>query len=453
MKIINYILALTLVTGTLDSQNGGHSPIPESKHDLQGEFGNSRASSNSALNKIVFGYHPYWAAKDAYKSYDYSLITHLAYFSYEIDTATGGYTTLHGWDTTPLIEYARERNVKVILTVTNFGTAKNTAFLRDTNKQNRFIGEVISQLKLRNGGGINMDLESVGSSQKSNLVNFMRKLYKQVKAELPDAEISAASPAVDWSGSWDMISLAGCLDYFMIMCYDYYWPGAPNAGPVSPLEGGSYNVTNTINTYLEGGVPPGKILMGLPWYGVVWEVKDNTKNSKTVEDGISYTYNSMKSYAATHGRIFDETYQCPWFRYTEGDEYYQGWYDDSLSLALKYRLVNEKELLGIGIWAINYANGSSEIWNGIKQAFANTTAVTDYRKSEDAFILVRNNTLYYQPINNNEYTFEIFDILGNTVFKTTAIGELNIRLNNYVSGTYFCVAKEGNIIRRQRIVK
>ena len=100
---------------------------------------------------MVYGWHPYWAGAAAYPKYDYGVLTHIAWFSYEVDTATGAYSTLRGWDTTSIINYAHLRGVKVMLTVTNFGSERNTKILTDTVKQWTLINTVINQLKQRNG--------------------------------------------------------------------------------------------------------------------------------------------------------------------------------------------------------------------------------------------------------------------------------------------------------------
>jgi len=118
-------------------------------------------NKKSELSRKVFGWHPYWASSSAYLSYDYNILTHLAYFSYETDTLTGGYKTINGWDQTPVIEYAHQRGVKVVLTVTNFGTAANHALLMDTLKQIKMIQTITNLLKSRNGDGVNFDFELV----------------------------------------------------------------------------------------------------------------------------------------------------------------------------------------------------------------------------------------------------------------------------------------------------
>jgi len=338
----------------------------------------SRAAGN--LTHMVYGWHPYWASATAYLSYDYEALTHIAYFSYEVDTATGGFTTLRGWDTTSVIDYAHQRGVKVILTVTNFGTLGNTAILADTVKQWNLINTLINQLKARNGDGVNFDFESVPETMKANMVSFCRRAVRGIKAEIPAAEISLATPAVNWSGRADLKSLSEICDYIIMMGYNYYWSGSTIAGPVAPLTGETYDVTQSIDEeYLAVGVPPGKLLLGVPWYGYDWPVESSARKAAATEKGTSRTYNSAEQLADTYGKTFDAIVKVPWLSYFSSAKWRQLWYDDSLSLALKYELAKNRGLAGIGIWALSYEAGRDEIWDGIKAAFSTggSTAIED----------------------------------------------------------------------------
>jgi spore germination protein YaaH len=328
------------------------------------------------LDKKVYGWHPYWALSGAYLKYDYAALSHIAYFSYETDTATGGYTTIRGWDTTPIIAYAHQRGVKVTLTVTNFGYDQNDKLLGDTLKQGRMFDTLVLLLKAGNGDGVNFDLEGIRNTQRANLVSFMRRAVACIKAELPNAEISMATPAVDWSGTWDFAQLGRICDYLIVMGYDYYWSGSTTAGPVAPLEGESYNITRTIDTYLAAGVPRAKLLLGVPWYGLDWPVVSSARKSSATGTASSRTYAVAEPMAMSSGKVFDGSTKVPWFAYTAGTVWRQVWYDDSLSLALKYALVNSRALAGIGIWALSHDGARSEIWNGIKSAFLSTDVET-----------------------------------------------------------------------------
>jgi len=355
-----------------------------------------KTQSVSVLDRKVYGWHPYWAAAGAYLNYDYAALSHIAYFSYETDSATGNYTTIRGWDTTPIIAYAHQRGVKVTLTVTNFGYDQNDKLLGDTLKQERMFASLVSLLKARSGDGVNFDLEMIRNTQRANLVSFMRRAVGRIKAELPAAEISMASPAVDWSGTWDFAQLAQICDYLIVMGYDYYWSGSTTAGPVAPLEGESYNITRTIDTYLAAGVPRAKLLLGVPWYGLDWPVVSSARKSTATGTASSSTYFVAEPMAMSYGKVFDGLTKVPWFAYTSGTAWRQVWYDDSLSLALKYNLVNTRALGGIGIWALSHDGARSEIWNGIKSAFLSTDVETAAGEVPHQLVLLQN---YPNPFN------------------------------------------------------
>ncbi len=329
-----------------------------------------KSKSAVSLTHKVYGWHPYWASASAYLSYDYSALTHIAYFSYEVDTATGGYTTLRGWNTTPVIDYAHQKGVKVTLTVTNFGAARNTELLSDTVKQRFLLTTIVQQLKDRNGDGVNFDFETVPAAQKANMVDFCRRAVRIIKKELPAAEISLATPAVDWSSAWDYPSLAGICDYLIIMGYNYYWSGSATAGPVAPLTGETQNVTRSIDTYLTAGVPPEKLLLGVPWYGYDWPVVSSERKAATTGTGTSRIYRAAAALAELHGREFDQPTGVPWVSYMAGADWRQLWYDDSTSLSLKYDLVKTKGLAGIGIWALSYEDSGTGMWGSIKSSYS-----------------------------------------------------------------------------------
>lgn len=418
----------------------------------------SKGRGTSTLGRGVYGWHPYWASSSAYLSYDYTVLSHIAYFSYETDTATGSYKTIRGWDTTPIIAYAHQRGVKVTLTVTNFGLENNDKLLGDTVKQERMISNLITLLKSRSGDGVNFDLESVRSTQRANLVSFMRRASTRIKSEIPHAEISMATPSVDWSRSWDFAQLAQICDYLVVMGYAYYYGGSSTAGPVAPLAGENYNITRTIDTYLAAGVPPHKLYLGVPWYGYDWPVESSVRKSKTTGAGSSRTYAVAEPMALSYGRVFDETTKVPWFAYHDGASWRQVWYDDSVSLALKYGLVNSRGLGGIGIWALSYDGGLPEIWNGIRSAFT----PTGVEQREDRVVwessLLQNypnpcnpsTTVRYQLSDVGAIKLEVFDCLGRRVMTldegVRSTGEhavtwdgRNEQREPVSSGVYFCV--------------
>ncbi len=412
-----------------------------------------KSRSAGELTHKVFGWHPYWANANAYMSYDYEALSHIAFFSYEVDTATGGYTTLRGWDTTPIISYAHQRGVKVILTVTNFGSQRNTELLTDTAKQWNLINTLILQLQSRNGDGVNFDFETVPAAQKANMVSFCRRAVKGIKAALPTAEISLATPAVNWSEGWDLGSLAGICDYIIMMGYNYYWSGSATAGPVAPVSGETYNIGRSINEdYLNAGVPSDKLLLGVPWYGYDWPVTSSARKAPTTGTGKSRIYDTALSLAAIHTRIFDDITGVPYVSY-EDSGWRQMWYDDSLSLQIKSNLSKDLHLAGIGIWALSYETGEPELWEGLKTAFLPNYTSTGKEITDDpvsAIIVIPNPatdifTIHYTVTRNSHISLRIYDTQGRlaatAVNRETEPGSWSepFDANTLAPGIYVCV--------------
>jgi spore germination protein len=63
-----------------------------------------------------------------------------------------------------------------VLTVTNFGSAKNTALLTSSSKRQTLINTLITLIQNRGADGVNIDFEIVPNAQRQNLVTFMTDL-------------------------------------------------------------------------------------------------------------------------------------------------------------------------------------------------------------------------------------------------------------------------------------
>ncbi|MDT8323610.1 MAG: glycosyl hydrolase family 18 protein, partial [Bacteroidota bacterium] len=156
---------------------------------------------------VVFGYHPYWIADSVTLHYDFSLLSHLAYFSAEVDPATDEMRSVHGWPDIAVLDRATAAGVKVQLAVTNFGAAGNRSLLSSQAARDTLVRRIVTLLRQRDAHGVSIDFEAVPGDQRRNLTAFFAMLDAALAAELPGAEISAAVPAVDWNDAWDLTAL------------------------------------------------------------------------------------------------------------------------------------------------------------------------------------------------------------------------------------------------------
>lgn len=437
---------------------------------MQGESAPSSRSTQNAtplhraadpLTHVVHGYHPYWISDATADSYRWDLLSHLAYFSYELDPTSGEPLTVRDWRTSTVIDRAKAEGVKVLLTVTNFGAANNRTFLSSAQARNILITRVIALLQERGAHGVNIDFEALSGNQRENLVSFFTELRGRLDAAIPDAVISVAAPAVDWDGAWDVAALAPSIDLFFVMCYDYSWSGSSEAGPVAPIRGMSYNVDRTLRWYLDGGVPAAKLLMGVPYYGYDWPVVSEAPRAATTDRAIARTYSIVASSLPNRTRQWSETYLNPWIAYP-GNPWQQLWYDDAESLGHKYQLVKDLGIAGIGMWALGYDNGYSELWNLIEQRFTRPVSV-------EAPVAAASFSIWPQPMRPGEGgtiqfdrgiavsrsagTFAVYDVLGRRVAEPGSLDVSDNRIRFVVpdlpSGVYVLV---GGSVRARLLI-
>lgn len=392
----------------------------------------------SALNIKSFGFHVYWSAKNDYLSYNYPALTHIGYFSLEVDTASGKISNSRGWESTVLVSYAHSKKVKVSPVLTIFGAESNKAILKNTTKRATLIDAVIKLIKKRGGDGVNIDFESVASSEKDDLVSFVSEFKTRLKTELPKTEISLCLPAVDWNNSFDVVKLSEHIDFFIMMGYDYYYSGSQNAGPVAPLYGANYNIDKSVDNYINKGLVKSKLLLGVPWYGYSWVTENSDKMSKVVESGKAVTYAEAKTLGASHTVQRDDLYRVPWMAYNESGKWYQVWYDDSLSLAEKYLLAKNKGIGGVAVWALSYAGANKEPYNAIVSVFNDPGFV--FESNSDEYLYFSDDKLILKNNNFSIESISICDLMGR-MFDNISIDFESINLNNLPKGTYFIVVK------------
>jgi len=332
--------------------------------------------------KTVFGYHPYWM-NDSYPTYNYNLLSTIAYFGVDV-ASNGSITDRNSWPLTGLINKAHSYGVKVVLVAINFNTNSLTTLLSSSTNRTRLVNNLLYEVTRANADGVNIDFERFPSSQKQNLNLFMKALADTFHKYIPNSSVSIALPAVNWGGKFDYYSLATICDVLFIMGYNYHWSGSNNAGPVAPITGwGTYNITWTVNDYLSATQgQKDKIVLGLPYYGINWPTSSSVRGASTLGTGSSRKYTTAESEAQSKGKLWDAESQTPWYCYQSGGNWNQTWYDDSLSLSLKYQLALDEDLQGVGMWALGYDGTRRELWGALRDLLGSSTpppAVSNFR--------------------------------------------------------------------------
>lgn len=332
----------------------------------------SKQRSNCNLNKVVYGWHPYWVGS-AYNNYDWDLLSHLSFFSYEVDQNTGDPLSTHGWSTSDAVDSALANGVKVTLCVTLFGGSDLATFLTNNIAKQNLIDNLINLVQTRGAHGVNIDFEGLPASQKTNFANFMVDLSNQMHTAIPGSEVSTVLYAVDWSDVFDFNIMEPAVDHYIVMGYAYYYQGSGNTGPCDPLYhfGSSYNYTlsKTTTYYLDKGCPKDKFIMGLPYYGYEWPTTSLTIPSATTGSGVAKTFkqvmnNSSGNYSGTNYTWDADSYTDIYAFNSGGNKHCFITLEQGFRKRLDH--VNQTGIGGIGIWALGYDDSYSELWTAIE---------------------------------------------------------------------------------------
>lgn len=340
---------------------------------LKSGFAESKRSSKCMLTKEVYGYHPYWYGSEYYNYYDFGLLSTFCYFSYELNAGTGGYKSIHSWETTNSITYAQMAGCKVDLCVTNFGGSNNARFLRNPKAWNNFSSQIIKLLNMRKADGINLDFEHIYAADRQNFTKFVAYLYEKLQIERPNTTITIAVPPINTANVFDVNALAPYTAHFVIMAYDYYCADSKHAGPVAPLEG-YISQKATLNSYLSSGVHPGKFILAVPYYGREWQTQSSAVPSATTSYVQSPTYAQIKNaYAGKYRERWDNKSATPYIIKGKSTDIRQCWFENPESLNHKYDLAYEYQLGGVGIWALGYDQGQTDLWQLLETKFMDCT--------------------------------------------------------------------------------
>lgn len=349
----------------------------------------------NGLAKEVLGWLPYWDLDSAVTSrLRLDLLSTIAYFSIGVasngalqrttstGTATAGWAGWTSASLTNVMNAAHQRGVRVVPTITmhawNYDFTAMTTLLTSPTNRARLVGQVVGMVRERRADGVNIDFEPVPSSLRSQFT----ALTGEIKAGLVRAGVGSyvtvdtMAGAAAWSTGYDVAALSTAADAIAVMAYDFSYAGSARAGGVAPYDSPYiYAAVDAMRDHLEI-VDPGRMIWGIPYYGRAWNTTSDEVNStvRSPASSASFAYYrsdstsaNARTLAATHGRRWDSVGQVPYTVYRAGDGgWRQLYYDDPVSIGLKYDMVLRTAVSGVAIWALGMDTGTSDLWDVIE---------------------------------------------------------------------------------------
>ncbi len=359
--------------------------------------------------KEVFGFLPHWNFKNT-NNIDYEALTTLAYFDVKIDPSGDlikedeGYQSFISDKATEIFRKAHINGVRVVLTLTLMDNDKIKQLLDDSDSQQRTIEQSVELVKRRGIDGINIDIEydgDPGDEYRDKFTQFTQNLTDHMHEEVPASKVTVSvyASGVRYPKVQNIGEVAQVTDGIFMMGYDFAVVSSEVAMPTAPLGGYKegkywYDISTAVDDFLTV-MPANKLILGTPWYGLNFEVYEPAFKAETVSwyywgrKGILQTYKNVQEYVTPDREDstafktgWDEIGQVGWKAYytPSSGTWRMVYMDDPRSLGAKYDLAKNKELLGIGIWAIGFEGDSTEMWDVIRQKFG--TKIADIRISQ-----------------------------------------------------------------------
>ncbi len=345
------------------------------------------ASTQPDLNREVFGFLPYWFVNEAANNLEFSLLSTLAYFDIPInadgslDTLSNSWQILHTKTTQDIFKQAKAKNTRVVLTYATFNNQHIENIATNEQARNSAVTNMVNFAKVQGAQGANIDFEYVGQptpAVREGFTQFVQQATERFHAEIPGSQVTVSMYAISakMERLYQVNRLADVCDGLFIMAYDFYTASSSNAGPVAPLTGAPdtywYDVTSSLNDFAAAGVPESKIILGVPYYGYDWPTVDHSPQSPVVPGSTNTANYSgvQKALAAGEGeRRWDSVAQVPYLVYQENGVNRIAYYDDVESLGKKYDLINQRNLKGVGIWALGQDGNRQELWDLLQTKF------------------------------------------------------------------------------------
>jgi GH18 family chitinase len=139
------------------------------------------------------------------------------------------------------------------------------------------------------GGGLDSNTASAadGANYAATL-QLVRQKLDGLEAETGRTyEISVASAAgSDKIANFNLPELKEVVDFFNVMTYDFHGTWESATGHQAALQGDpiGYDIRTAIDLYLQAGVDPGRIVLGLPAYNRAWSGVQSSADDYGVED-------------------------------------------------------------------------------------------------------------------------------------------------------------------------
>lgn len=316
----------------------------------------------------VLGFVPYWEAASLTPP-DLDLVSEIALFGVEVGPTGAFVETGPGWTDyaangyQSLVSAAHAVGDKVMFTISTTRSNVIRHLVRDPSSTSATLAKALAGA-VSSGGldGVDIDIEGTAQSERPGFVTFVRGLVHALRVDGMSGEIvldSYPQSAGDSTSFFDVAKLAPLVDRIFVMAYDM--EQFASASPTAPLYSRNLGLSDVLSLiqYVKV-VPPQKLLLGIPFYGVDFTTAGRAKGADSLKPyPEEVTYQAIL--AAGHPPIWDPVTRTAWTRFHLGKTWHETWYDNPVSVALKRALAARFHLAGVGAWALGFEGSATNM--------------------------------------------------------------------------------------------
>ena len=251
-----------------------------------------------------------------------------------------------------IVESARSNGVSPIMILSTLNTdgqfdnSLSKLLLSDTDMQDYLIGCIIEAMQLKGYQILDIDFEFVFPEDRVAYADFIKRIKKAFEPYNYQVWVALAPKTfANQNGllyeAHDYALLGEIADRVLLMTYE--WGYRYDNTAVAPI-----NTIRQVVDYAITEIPSHKILLGIPNYGYDFTLPRATNEPiATIISNEEAVELAWQKHAAIE---YDPIAQAPFFRYYDGGETHEVWFEDARSFQAKLDIMEEKGLAGISIW-------------------------------------------------------------------------------------------------------
>lgn len=276
------------------------------------------------------------------------------------------------------VSYAHKQNVEVWMTVRDFdggisSEKESYELLSYTSRRETLITQLIAEALRVGVDGINVDFEKISDKCGEHYIEFIRELSVKCRQNGLVLSVDNYVPK-SFNTQYDRKEQGIVADYVVIMGYDEYYAGSPEAGPVSSYNYVKEGITETLKE-----VPAEKVISGIPFFTRLWKETPKTEEELKSDKGTDAEQYSATVESDAYGMdnaqaivkqagvdtTWDKKVGQNYATWEADGSKYEIWLEDSKSIEAKLKLMKKYKLAGTAEWSLGQE--SSDIWNLIQK--------------------------------------------------------------------------------------